>query len=358
MYHKLGLTVLASLTFLSAVFPVSAEVLEIKLRKNMPYQDAKNLLVNAGWQYASLPAYGYSETDPKVRSECFGEVKICNEYPELSACSGQGYCQMSFYDHLGNVLSVTTYGSLLSEELHVIGWSLNSDEVDIKGEWNFQQAQKIILPYLQSNNWNNVKDFCGESSCNPVHTFLNQYELPYKNKEAMLVATASINEGSDCHACAPHLSFFEFEKQATGWKLVNSYLAASHWGSWGTVEPSNIMVKVLGNNGDNLYGIVHEGGGTGQGWLVSSISIYAKVDGSLREVLPVLQTSANNSGAGGGQNGIAQTDWDSKITIQPGTTGFFNILVERQGIREGKPFSERELFKFDGQKYISSQVSN
>ncbi|MFB8788931.1 MAG: hypothetical protein U7123_08795 [Potamolinea sp.] len=126
MYPRLGLIVLASITFLSTVFPVLAEVLEIKLRKNMPYQDAKTLLVNAGWQYASLPAYGYRETDQKVRSECFGKVKICNEYPEISSCSGQGYCKMSFYDHFGNVLSVTTYGPLMSEKLHVIGWSLDS----------------------------------------------------------------------------------------------------------------------------------------------------------------------------------------------------------------------------------------
>lgn len=356
MYPRLGLTVLVSMTLLSAVSPVSAEVLEIKLRKNMPYQDAKALLVNAGWQYASLPAYGYRETDEKVRSECFGEVKICNEYPELSACSGQGYCLMSFYDHFGNALSVTTYGSLMSQELQVIGWSLNSNKADIKEQWNFQQAQKIILPYLQSHNWNNVESFCDESSCNPVHTFLNQYKLPYTNKEAVLVATASINKGSECHACAPHLSFFEFEKQPTGWKLVNSYLAASRWGSWGKVEPSDITVKVLGNNGENLYGIVHEGRGTGQGWFVSSTSIYAKIGGSLREVLPVLTTSENNSGAGGGHDGKAKTDWDSKITIQPGTKGFFNILVERKGIREGKPFSERELFKFNGQKYVPSQL--
>lgn len=356
MYPRLGLTVLSIITFSSAVFPVSAEVLEIKLRKDMPYQDAKEILVNAGWQYATLPVYGYRETDEKVRSDCFGEAKICNDYPELETCSGQGYCKMSFYDHFGNILSVTTYGSLMSKKLHVIGWSLNSDEADSKGQWNFQQAQKIILPYLQSNNWNNVENFCDENSCNPVHTFLPQYKLPYKNKEAVLVATASINKGSDCHACAPHLSFFEFEKQATGWKLVNSYLAASRWGSWGTVEPSDITVKVLGNNGDHLYGIVHEGSGTGQGWLVSTTSIYAKVDGSLREVLPLLTTSENNSGAGGGHEGKALTDWDSKITIQPGTTGFFNIVVERKGIREGKAFSEKELFKFNGQKYVPSQV--
>lgn len=121
MYSRLGFVVLTSMTFLSAVFPASAEVLEIKLRKNMPYQEAKNLLVNAGWQYANLPAYGYQATDRKVISECSGQVKFCNDYPELSSC-GQGYCAMTFYDHFGNVLSVTTYG----RDMNVIGWSLKS----------------------------------------------------------------------------------------------------------------------------------------------------------------------------------------------------------------------------------------
>jgi hypothetical protein len=127
MYSRPSSIVLAGITFLSTVFPVSAEVLEIKLRKNMLYHDAKNILVDAGWQYVNLPAYGYTETDQKVISECFGKVSICNEYPEIEACSGQGYCKMSFYDHFGNVLSVTTYGSLREKELQVIGWSLSRE---------------------------------------------------------------------------------------------------------------------------------------------------------------------------------------------------------------------------------------
>lgn len=101
-----------------------ADILDIRLRKDMPYSQGKKLLVGAGWQYNSLPAYGYSETDPKVNSDCFGSVEICNSYPEIDACSGQGYCKMLFYDHFGNSLSVTTYGPLMSPELHVIGWRL------------------------------------------------------------------------------------------------------------------------------------------------------------------------------------------------------------------------------------------
>ncbi len=128
VYFRLVLTILANITFLNLVFPAYAESLEIKLRKNMPYRDAKTLLVNSGWQHAGLPAYSYRKSDQKVISDCFGEVKICNEYPEMQNCSGQGYCKMLFYDHFGNNLSVTTYGPLVSERLHVIGWSLDKKE--------------------------------------------------------------------------------------------------------------------------------------------------------------------------------------------------------------------------------------
>ena len=59
----------------------------------------------------------------------------------------------------------------------------DSDEVDIKGKWNYEQAQKIAGPYLQNNDWTNVEDVClRESSCNPVHEFLGDYYLPYKNR--------------------------------------------------------------------------------------------------------------------------------------------------------------------------------
>lgn len=124
-FIKLSQTILLSFALLNSVFPAYAEIPEIRLRKSMSYLDARTLLINAGWQYADLPAYGYNESDPKVISECFGEIRICNKYPEIEHCSGQGYCKMLFYDHFGNKLAVTTYGPLTSEKLHIIGWSLD-----------------------------------------------------------------------------------------------------------------------------------------------------------------------------------------------------------------------------------------
>ena len=76
----------------------------------------------------------------------------------------------------------------------------------------------------------------------------------------------------------------------------------------------------------------------------------------MREILPALQTSLHNLGERTDINRIPQDDWDSKIIIQPGTTGFYDLLVQSDGIREGKPLHEKKLFKFNGQIYASDEL--
>jgi hypothetical protein len=127
MLPKVNYLLISIIIALGSCLPVHAEVLEIKLQKNMSYSEAKKILVKAGWQHADLPAYGYSKKDQKVISECFGQVRLCNDYPELLSCSGQGYCRMSFYDHFGNKLQVVTYGNLGDKGVSVLRWWLGKD---------------------------------------------------------------------------------------------------------------------------------------------------------------------------------------------------------------------------------------
>jgi hypothetical protein len=83
-----------------------------RITQGMEYVDARKIVIASGFQAPSLPAYGYSSKDEKVISECSGDVDMCNRYPEIDACSGQGYCNMVFYDMSGNQLTITTYGDL------------------------------------------------------------------------------------------------------------------------------------------------------------------------------------------------------------------------------------------------------
>jgi hypothetical protein len=206
--------------------------------------------------------------------------------------------------------------------------------------WNIEQAQQIIVQRLEKHKWERPEQ---------VHTIIGQYKLPYKNKQALLVGTASMYREHDCHGCSPDLSFFEFEKQSTGWKLVGSHIAVLSLGYWGK-PPSDIKVKTIGNNGDNIYGVMLTNSGMHSGNLHEDLSILAKVGGVMRVVLDT-DITGNNSQMGSSNRSI----WDSTIAIQQnkGSKGFFNILVSSKGIRDNKSFSEKKIFKFNGQKYTS-----
>ena len=91
------------------------DVPKISLTQGMEYSKAREELIASGWQARQLSAYGYQESDDKVRSDCFNSVDICNAYPEIESCSGQGQCLMMFSDAFGNKLEVITYGQLGSQ---------------------------------------------------------------------------------------------------------------------------------------------------------------------------------------------------------------------------------------------------
>ncbi len=82
------------------------------LKQGMPYVGARKLLIDAGWQAPILPSGGYDEKSKKVVEECSGDVAMCNAFPEIRNCSGQGYCLMEFTNELGEKLEITTYGDL------------------------------------------------------------------------------------------------------------------------------------------------------------------------------------------------------------------------------------------------------
>lgn len=81
------------------------------LRQGMNYTAARKIVINRGFQAPALSAYGYSESDEKVVSECNGDVELCNRFPEIDSC-GSGHCLMKFRDAYGNTLSISIYGDL------------------------------------------------------------------------------------------------------------------------------------------------------------------------------------------------------------------------------------------------------
>jgi hypothetical protein len=79
--------------------------------------------------------------------------------------------------------------------------------------------------------------------------------------------------------------------------------------------------------------------------------IYARVGDAFREILDI-ETAEDNGGSGLPQ----RTSWSSEIVVVQGPTGFFDLKVRRNGVRDDKHISEMTYLKFDGQKYAESTL--
>lgn len=95
-----------------------------RLKKGMLYVEARKLLMAAGWQAPIHSTFGEDANAKKVTEECSGDVAMCNAFPEIRNCSGQGYCLMEFTNKNGFKLEITTYGDLSSSnpDATVTGW--------------------------------------------------------------------------------------------------------------------------------------------------------------------------------------------------------------------------------------------
>ena len=110
-----------------------SEALESKLRKGMPYADFRKAVVDSGWAPVIDPECKPNVVGGDYAKTCAAkpepdDCRACDDLPELSACSGDGYCGMTFSSD-GEGLGVTTYGMIEdravsgeSSRLEVMGW--------------------------------------------------------------------------------------------------------------------------------------------------------------------------------------------------------------------------------------------
>jgi hypothetical protein len=234
-----------------------------------------------------------------------------------------------------------------------------NEPVDIVGTWDQKQARAMATAELEKSKWDSEK--IGDPPY--VHEFLRESNLVYKDRQAIVLTFQTKSKDFECHACAPYLSFFEFEKRPRGWKLTSSEIAAVQIGAWGEFRPDAISVRVIG---DNLYGVFLESGYMAQGQTVSDVTLFARIGDSFREILTLAL----------GEGGDSSGNWSSTINIKPTTTGLYDIIVERKGYggpqdlkwvngadelkadaadQNGNVRPE-DIFKFDGRRYVRSDI--
>ena len=207
------------------------------------------------------------------------------------------------------------------------------------GPWNKDRAFSIAMEALKSTDWKSREGFCSTQTCEPIHQVYGDFVLTEDGREKRILATTSIEAGSDCHACGPEVSLFEFESGPDGWMLTDSDVGIVRWGQWGKLAAGELQVLSLGKS---VYGVRLDGTSTAQGVTVGDTSIYARVNGDYRQVFMIQTSELDES---------SDTSWKSTVGLQPGPEEFLDILVERMGNRERLAFTERELFRFNGQAY-------
>jgi hypothetical protein len=227
------------------------------------------------------------------------------------------------------------------------------DGLDIKGQWELSIAKGIAELWLERNDWRTV-----DSNLEfPLrHSFAGEYHLFYKNREGFILAFGTITEGSDCHACSPYLSLFEFEKCEGGWKLVTSDVGICRAGQWG--ELPRLGVHAIA---DGRYGVFIHDGYMAQGWGVGTTSVHVRVGNKFKQVLNLITSQSDPEGRA----------WTSKLTMRETISGLYDIEVNRSGengpldlvFMEGDEFFKldvadfsgrirsHDVFKFDGQYY-------
>jgi hypothetical protein len=103
--------------------------------------------------------------------------------------------------------------------------------------------------------------------------------------------------------------------------------------------------------GYNIFAIVIEGGFTNQGYTVGYTSIHATVTGELKTVFAA-DTFCDDSGA----RRCRKDSWSTEIKVVRAGTSFYDLIVHRNGLRDGKAFNERQIYRFDGRSYATADL--
>lgn len=173
-----------------------------------------------------------------------------------------------------------------------------------------------------------------------VHDF---FYMKYIDRAAYIaVAVTRTVPRDDCHAAAPSLSFVEFLETPHGWSLGTVHVNALHAGSWGE-PPASMHVMDIGYN---MFAIVIDEGFTNQGFTSGYTAIYTTVTGEFKNVFTA-ETYSNDSGTGR----RSTDDWTADIQVVREGTSFYDLVVHRGGLRDGKTINERQIYRFDGRAY-------
>ncbi|MBU6341705.1 MAG: hypothetical protein KGS48_09450, partial [Bacteroidetes bacterium] len=135
---------------------------------------------------------------------------------------------------------------------------LSEKDIAYIGRWDSSKVANIVLKELsQGKNEHEIKKGHFQGKDKLEHFIINffDYDKFGDNNFSKVAIACSRPENGDCHACGVVLSFIQFIKVESGWKIGEKYIAAIYDGSFGD-QPNDIGVFSIGYN---ILGIIIEG---------------------------------------------------------------------------------------------------
>ncbi len=118
-----------------------AATLDGFLKKGMAYGDFRRLILAKGWQPVVNPSCkanvaGEGADDLCAKNAQLTVCKICDELPELDACSSDAHCLMRFrHPDVAGVLRVTGYGEMEY-------WGETGEDAGLQiTDWEFTESE-------------------------------------------------------------------------------------------------------------------------------------------------------------------------------------------------------------------------
>ncbi len=218
--------------------------------------------------------------------------------------------------------------------------------VDLPGRWDSSKAAVIVLKELsktENEDEIRMRDFQGEDKLE--HFILNFYDYDKfgDNNFSKVAIAYSRPEYGDCHGCEVSMSFIQFIKVKSGWKLGEKYIAAISDGAWGE-PPYDIGVFSIGYD---ILGVILEGGFTNMGCTSAHKAVFANVGGEFKNVLDFESFEDDSGSMKPGRN-----RWDSSLEPQKIGTGFYDLILSRTGIKDGNKIRDKTLYRYNGIRYI------
>ena len=227
--------------------------------------------------------------------------------------------------------------------------------LDIHGKWVSETANMKVLELLKQHKWSltDLKYLSSPPEQVP-HRVYDEYELIYSSSESkVLIVISDESKGISCHACAPFISVFKFDKLELGWKLTETDIAVTQFGSWGKFDDNRdeemekpgqgiLDVRVIGVD---RYGLFLSGGYSNTNSSTEVVSIYTKVSGSYKNVLDII--TFYNYGSN------STTEWSASYSLKEKNTGLYNIIVNKSGVENTKLINEKNEYEFTGKTYVA-----